>query len=363
MSAPFERRSPTVRRAGTNGFLRWRCAAPATSMTRSTAACRKRRRSPTGWSRAPRPSACRMRRSRTTTQLRPSPGAAALPSQDWRKIGVALEEAEAGLPDRQDAPIDRWLEAITETLALDPLEADILALALHYRLDQRVERLFDALSECRGGPSRFHRDAALIALLLNAPTAEVDDAADAGREAAGERPAAVLSAMAELEVLERLTSLIRRDMLAGSRFLRPVARHDDDRASALGCLRASRPRGGGGRRRPARGARRAGERRQHPALRAAGHRQDLVRRNPRGAGRRAAAPGRRSRRGRRRTQSPRAACRPAAGPAPRGIAATRCCCSTRRRTCSSAAARTLRRAACRTPACSSTACWSAWRCR
>ena len=30
---------------------------------------------------------------------------------------------------------------------------EILALALHYRLDQRVERLFDALSECRGGPT------------------------------------------------------------------------------------------------------------------------------------------------------------------------------------------------------------------
>ena len=37
---------------------------------------------------------------------------------------------------------------ITGTLVLDPLEARMLALALHYKLDQRVERLFDAASEC-----------------------------------------------------------------------------------------------------------------------------------------------------------------------------------------------------------------------
>lgn len=69
--------------------------------------------------------------------------------QAWRKIGAALEEVEKYLPERQDAPIDRWLGAITETLALDPLEAEILSLALHYRLEKRVERLFDCLSESR----------------------------------------------------------------------------------------------------------------------------------------------------------------------------------------------------------------------
>ena len=102
--------------------------------------------------------------------------------QDWRKIGVALEEAERYLPERRDTPIDRWLGAITETLSLDPLEADILALALHYRLERRIDTLFDCLSECRGGPQRFHRDAALIALLLNASTADV-----ASRLASGAR--------------------------------------------------------------------------------------------------------------------------------------------------------------------------------
>jgi hypothetical protein len=93
---------------------------------------------------------------------------------DWRKIGSALTSAEAALPDNANAPADRWIEAIAGTLALDPLEARILALALHYKLDQRVERLFDATSECRGLITRFHRDSGLIALLLHLPAAEIE---------------------------------------------------------------------------------------------------------------------------------------------------------------------------------------------
>ena len=70
--------------------------------------------------------------------------------------GVAAAEATP-VQARSIHPTDRWIGAIAETLALDPLEADILALALHYELDQRVERLFDAMSECRGGATSFHR--------------------------------------------------------------------------------------------------------------------------------------------------------------------------------------------------------------
>ena len=86
-----------------------------------------------------------------------------VPMPDWRKIGSAFTSAEAALP------ADRWIEAVAGTLALDPLEARMLALALHYKLDQRVERLFDAASECRGLITRFHRDSGLIALLLHVP--------------------------------------------------------------------------------------------------------------------------------------------------------------------------------------------------
>ncbi len=210
MSAPFERRSPTARRAGTNGLLG---LALLCARNVYDAADRRMPEAPAlanwlgqnasafGLADAALPDDDPFHHSRRR-------GVAA---QDWRKIGTALEEARTRLSDRQHAPIDQWLAAITETLALDPLEAEILTLALHYRLEQRVERLFDCLSECRGGRSRFHRDAALIALLLNAPTADVDArlTPDARLQSSG---LLRLQHDGDLAVLERLTALIRREM-------------------------------------------------------------------------------------------------------------------------------------------------------
>jgi transitional endoplasmic reticulum ATPase len=210
MSAPFEQRPVATRRAGTNGFLRLalRCARNVHEATD--------RRMPEA-----HVLATWLSQSAAVFGL----ADAAVPDDealhhakrrgvavgDWRKIGVALEEAGTCLPERQDVPIDRWLAAITETVALDPLEAEILALALHYRLDQRVERLFDLLSDCRGDPTRLRRDAALIALLLNASTADVDArlASDARLLASG---LLRLQREGELEVLERLTALLRRNI-------------------------------------------------------------------------------------------------------------------------------------------------------
>ena len=130
---------------------------------------------------------------------------------DWRKIGSALTSAEAVLPDNANAPADRWIEAIAGTLALDPLEARMLALALHYKLDQRVQRLFDAASECRGLITRFNRDSGLIALLLHVPAAEIEMrlTGDAKLRASG---LLRVHQHGELCVLERLASLIRQDM-------------------------------------------------------------------------------------------------------------------------------------------------------
>jgi transitional endoplasmic reticulum ATPase len=130
---------------------------------------------------------------------------------DWHKIGVALIEPKTRLPHRHDTPIDRWLGAITDSLSLDRLEADILALALQYKLDKRIDRLYDSLSECRGGPTRFHCDAGLIALFLNAPTAEVDArvAKDGRLQASG---LLHLGRDGQLDPLERLTTLIRRNI-------------------------------------------------------------------------------------------------------------------------------------------------------
>jgi transitional endoplasmic reticulum ATPase len=133
-----------------------------------------------------------------------------VPTRDWRKIGPALTLAEAALPGNANAPADRWIAAIAATLALDPLEGRVLALALHYRLDKPVDRLFDAMSECRGGVSGFHRDTGLIALLLHAPTATVEMRLTAGAKL---RASGLLrlGQDGELHVLERLVSLVRQD--------------------------------------------------------------------------------------------------------------------------------------------------------
>ena len=87
----------------------------------------------------------------------------------------------------------------------------MLALALHYKLDQRVERLFDAASECRGLVTRFRRDSGLIALLLQATPAEIEMRlrGDAKLRASG---LFHLEQDGELHVLERLVSLIRQDV-------------------------------------------------------------------------------------------------------------------------------------------------------
>jgi len=76
---------------------------------------------------------------------------------DWEKVGTALERAASGLPAESQGTIDCWGDALERRLALDALERRILALALHYRLDQRVEGLCDAISECRGRPTRSGR--------------------------------------------------------------------------------------------------------------------------------------------------------------------------------------------------------------
>ncbi len=129
---------------------------------------------------------------------------------DWRKIRAALTLAEAALPDTTATPADCWITAIAGSLALDPLETRMLALGLHYELDKRAGRLFDAISECRGGLNRFHRDTGLFALLLQASAGDVERRlrSDAKLRACG---LFHLDPDGELHVLERLVSLIRQD--------------------------------------------------------------------------------------------------------------------------------------------------------
>ena len=201
---------------------------------------------------------------------------------DWRKIDAALSAAVAGLPNAFDAPTDRWLAAIADTLELDPLAARILALALHYKLDQRVDRLFDAMSQCRGGVTQFSRDASLIAMLLRESTAEV-----AARLTAGAKLLA--SGLLQLDrggclsVLSRLTSLIRQEVP-------PAVDFYDQLLGATEAEPLPWPGSGDSRLRAADGVGGQGKRHQHPAVWPARHRQDVVRRDSGRPGGRAATP-------------------------------------------------------------------------
>jgi hypothetical protein len=127
MSAPFERRSSAAWRVGTNGFplLALRCARNVLDATdrrmpeaQVLAKWLSQNAAAFGLADAAVPDDDALYRAKRR----------GLAVQDWRKIDVALEDAGRCLLDRHDAPIDRWLAAITETLSLDPLEAEILAL-------------------------------------------------------------------------------------------------------------------------------------------------------------------------------------------------------------------------------------------
>ena len=136
---------------------------------------------------------------------------------DWRMIKAALVSAARGTPSTADTPASLWIKVISDALSLDGLTARILTLALLYGLDQRVERLFDALCECRGIPQNFQRDAGLIALLLHEPAADI-----AVRLGTGAKLLATgllnLGRHGTLGVLDRLVGLIRQDELPEADF-------------------------------------------------------------------------------------------------------------------------------------------------
>ncbi|MGH7041727.1 MAG: AAA family ATPase, partial [Acetobacteraceae bacterium] len=129
---------------------------------------------------------------------------------DWRRIGAALMAATRRADTIQDSA-DRWIGAIGQRLGLDALEARLLALALLYQVEPHSERLYDAISQSRGGPTCFRRDTSLIALLLGAPRAAVAArlAGEAKLLASG---VLHLGAEAQLSTLGRLVSLVHREV-------------------------------------------------------------------------------------------------------------------------------------------------------
>ena len=133
----------------------------------------------------------------------------------WRWVGLNLEDARADQANAADTPAEQWVKEIAATLGLDPVEAMIFSLGLYYRLDQRVDRLFDALSSSRGGRSQFHCHPVLIGLLIGHHEADIQTRLmpDARLLASG---LLHLDRDGELRVLDQLTSLIRRNIRPGA---------------------------------------------------------------------------------------------------------------------------------------------------
>ena len=72
-------------------------------------------------------------------------------AETWREVGRSLAAAARRASVGEAVEADLWVAAAAGALALDPLDADILSLAVHYGLDRRVEDLFDALSGAQQG--------------------------------------------------------------------------------------------------------------------------------------------------------------------------------------------------------------------
>ncbi len=182
MSAPFERRRRLRRaarpRSGTR--LALDCARnvhaavdrrmPGSRRAGRLAGAERRRVRPAGRGRS-------RRRGRASAGR----GAVASASRTGARSTRRWNGRRRNCPDGRDrrlALLDRGDRR--DALDLDPPGGAHPALALHYKLDQRVERLFDAMSECRGGVTqRSSAMPALIALLLGAPPAEIATRADA----------------------------------------------------------------------------------------------------------------------------------------------------------------------------------------
>lgn len=135
-------------------------------------------------------------------------------AEEWRTLGRLLGAAEARATDDAGGIAAGWLHALAAALHLDPVETAVAELALDYRLDRRVERLFDEIVSCRGGAHIFHRDTGLIAALLGACPARVEAclAPDARLFAGG---LLHVETDGDIQVLERVVSLIKRGVGAG----------------------------------------------------------------------------------------------------------------------------------------------------
>ena len=131
-----------------------------------------------------------------------------VPPPTWHGIGNTLTAALDAVSPDMDTPAALWLAALARVLGLDSLDVSILSLALHYRGDQRFMRLYDMLSEARGGDRSLGQDPALVGLLLRAEPEAVEAriATDGRLLTTG---LLLRDRGGDLEVFDRLPALIR----------------------------------------------------------------------------------------------------------------------------------------------------------
>ena len=240
---------------------------------------------------------------------------ATLPAASWRRVrGTITRLLRAGSLDA-DTMADRWAEVLAQRLGLTGLDRHLLGLAMVYRADESVEHLVDAISHARGRNRSLSADPALLALILDHPPHEVEAALLPDGRLLGSGLLEV-GDCSSLRVHAQVVRLVRRAIPPGhdpvERLLGPALPAALPPEAFAPYRAASRHR----RSLVANGTPAAGARHQHPAVWAAGHRQDLVRRDPGGTGRRRAAGSDRTGRLRQRADPAGAAVRPPAGAAP-----------------------------------------------
>jgi transitional endoplasmic reticulum ATPase len=138
-------------------------------------------------------------------------------AEDWLNVKAALDAAMTAPSRVAETPIACWTAELSRVLQLDEVSSRILSLALHYKFDKRVEGLLDVMSECRGGCRRLSRDAGLLALLLDVPSADIAKRLTVAAKllASG---LLQLDRFGCLEVQDRLAALIRQDIRPATDF-------------------------------------------------------------------------------------------------------------------------------------------------
>jgi len=135
-------------------------------------------------------------------------GEAPVTTAEWARLGRGLQAARRRCASGA-AYLDHWLPRLARTVGLNVTETAILGLALGYKLDRHLERLWDNLSDNRGRGPFLHDDPDLFAVLLGKQEAVIRPclAPDARLRASG---LLAVDEDGDIDLLPRLSSLLAR---------------------------------------------------------------------------------------------------------------------------------------------------------